>query len=162
LVGAMVVLVTAVVGFVVFRDANRQDPQSPVTEVEYTQAADYARKQASFEVLVPASLPEGWRATTVEYVPGTNDRWHLGLLTDQDRYVGLEQADTSVGTMVETYVDAQATEGAPVQVEGEPWSTYSDSGGDLALVRRQGGVTTLVVGHDVSREELVAFTASLR
>jgi hypothetical protein len=162
MVGAMVVLVAVVVGFVVFRDANRQDPQSPVSEVEYSQAADFARKQASFEVLVPSSLPDGWRATTVEYVPGTNDRWHLGLLTDQDRYVGLEQSDDSVGTMVETYVDEEATKGEPVQVGGEPWSSYTDSGGDLALVRRQGGVTTLVVGHDVPRDDLVAFAASLR
>ncbi len=64
--------------------------------------------------------------------------------------------------MVETYVDEEATEGDPVEVEGEPWSSWSDSGGDLALVRRQGGVTTLVVGHDVPQDDLVAFTASLR
>ncbi len=158
----MVVLVAVVVGLVVFRDANRQDPRGPVKEVDYTQAADFARQQASFEVLAPASLPEGWRATTVEYRPGTNDRWHLGLLTDQDRYVGLEQSDDSVGSMVKTYVDPDAAEGAPARVGGEPWSTYSDPGGDLALVRRQDGVTTLVVGHEVPQDDLVAFTASLR
>ena len=162
MVGAMVVLVAVVVGSVVFRDANRRDPQSPVKAVDYTQAADFARQQADFEVLAPSSLPDGWRATTVEYRPGTNDRWHLGLLTDEDRYVGLEQSGDSLGSMVQTYVDPEAVKGDPVRVAGERWSTYSDSGGDLALVRRQGNVTTLVVGHEVPRDDLVAFTASLR
>ena len=43
-----------------------------------------------------------------------------------------------------------------------PWTTYTDSGGDLALVRRAEGTTTLVVGHEVPQGDLVAFAASLR
>ena len=42
------------------------------------------------------------------------------------------------------------------------WATYSDGGGDRALVRRDSGTTTLVVGHDVPQDELVAYAASLR
>lgn len=162
MVGAMIVLVLVVVGFVVFRDANRSDPQAPVRAVDYARDADYAREQASFDLVAPPSLPDGWRATTVEYVPGPDDRWHLGMLTGQDRYVGLEQSGDSVETMVKSHVDAEAREGDPVQVDGAPWSTYSDDGGDLALVRRTGGTTTLVVGHEVPEAELVDFAASLR
>jgi hypothetical protein len=162
MVGAMVVLVAVVVGFVVFRDVNRSDPATPVRAVDYTRAADYARGQASFTLLAPPSLPAGWRATTVDYVPGRHDRWHLGMLTGQDRYVGLEQSADPVAAMVETHVDPAAEKGAPVQVAGVPWATYTDSGGDLALVRRAGGTTTLVVGHEVPQATLVDFVASLR
>jgi hypothetical protein len=162
MVGAMIVLVAVVVGFVVLRDLNREDATNPVPPVEYEQAAAFADEKASFEVLVPGSLPEGWRATTVEYVPGAEDHWHLGLLTDEDRYVGLEQSDDSVRGMVETYVDEEAVKGGPQTVAGRSWTTYTDDGGDLALVRRDAGATTLVVGHRLPKAELVQFVASLR
>jgi hypothetical protein len=162
MVGAMIVLVAVVVGFVVLRGLNRDDAATPVRSVDYHQAADYARKQASFDLVAPVSLPPGWRATTVEYVPGSEDRWHLGLLTDADRYVGLEQSDDSVRTMVTTYVDTQARKGSTTTVAGRSWTTYTDDRGDLALVRREHGATTLVVGHLVPRDELTAFVASLR
>jgi uncharacterized protein DUF4245 len=162
MVGAMVVLVAVVVGFAVFRDANRSDPAEPVRAVDYSRDADFAREQASFDLVAPPSLPEGWRATTVEYVPGAQDRWHLGMLTGQDRYVGLEQSADSVESMLETHVDATTDEGEPVLVDGVRWSTYTDSGGDLALVRRVAGTTTLVVGHEVPESELTDFAASLR
>ena len=162
MVGAMVVLVAVVVGFVVFRDANRSDPADPVRAVDYARDADFAREQASFDLVAPPSLPAGWRATTVEYVPGPQDRWHLGMLTGQDQYVGLEQSADSVETMLETHVDATTDEGEPVLVDGLRWSTYTDAGDDLALVRRVAGTTTLVVGHEVSESDLTDFVASLR
>lgn len=158
----MLVLVVLVLAFVLFRDLNRSDPPSPVRAVEYIQAAEFASEQASFDLVTPASLPEGWRATTVEYVPGNDDRWHLGLLTDEDRYVGLEQADASAESLVETHVDDAAVRGEPVEIDGERWTTWTDEGGDLALVRRAGETTTLVVGHRVPQETLVAFIQSLR
>lgn len=162
MVGAMLVLVAVVVAFVVFRDVNRDDPVSPVRSVDYTNDAAYAREQASFDLLAPPSLPQGWQATTVEFVPGREDRWHLGLLTDAGRYVGLEQSDDPVESMLETHVDPTTEPGEPVLVDGVRWSTWTDAGGDLALVRRADGTTTLVVGHHVPREDLVGFASSLR
>ena len=162
MVGAMVVLVAVVVGFAVFRDANRSDPAEPVRAVDYSRDADFAREQASFDLVAPPSLPEGWRATTVEYVPGAHDRWHLGMLTGKDRYVGLEQSADSVASTWVSSIDATTNEGEPVLVDGVRWSTYTDSGGDLALVRRVAGTTTLVVGHEVPESDLTDFAASLR
>ena len=162
MVGAMIVLVAAVIGFVLLREVNRVEPPSPVRAVDYTPDLRYARQQASFDVLAPASLPRGWRATTVEYVSGARESWHLGILTDQNRYVGLEQSKQSERSMLEQFVDPAPTRGQPVGVGGATWSTWTDGGGDRALVRRAGGVTTLVIGHDVPQRELVDFTASLR
>ena len=90
-------------------------------------------------------------------------RWHLGVLTDQKRYVGLEQAERPVRQMVRR-VRRPATRRAapPSRSRGAPWATYTDAGGDLALVREDGATTTLVVGHDVPRAQLLAYTASLR
>jgi hypothetical protein len=162
MVGAMVVVFLVVVAFVVFRDAVRSDVTTTVEEIDYVQPAAFAQEQAGFEILAPPRLPEGWRSTSVRYTPGIDERWHLGLLTDEDRYVGVEQARSTEENLVETHVDEDATRGDAVTVDGERWQTWTDEGGDLALVRRGVDVTTLVVGHEMPLEQLVDFAASLR
>jgi len=162
MVGAMIVLVAVVVGWVGFRAVTSDKPVRPERTVDYARSVPAARKAARFDLVAPPRLPEGWRATTVTFTPGPDQHWHLGVLTDEDRYVGLEQADDSVSSMVEEYVDEAAERGDSVDVAGTGWSTYTDDGGDLALVRRQGRTTTLVVGHEVPQSELTAYAASLR
>jgi len=160
MIGAMLILIAVIVGFVVIRDLNRSPPQSPVEAVDYQQSLAFAREQATFKVLAPETLPTGWEATTVEFTADPS-RWHLGLLTDQDRYVGLEQAQASVRSMVTTYVAGDATPGADVSIDGQTWRAWSDPGGDAALVRTTDRVTTLVVGT-ADQEVLVGFVESLR
>ena len=162
MVGAMVVLVALIVGWIGFKALTTQDPDNPVKTVDYEQVVPAAKRTAPFDLVAPASLPDGWRATSVNFSDGAPAAWHLGVLTDRDRYVGLEQADRSVRKMLVEHVDEAPTRGEPVEVEGVRWATYSDGGGDRALVRRDSGTTTLVVGHDVPQDELVAYAASLR
>jgi hypothetical protein len=162
MVGAMVFLVALVVVWVGIRALTSQDPPSPVQTVDYTAEASAAGKAADFPLLSPTTLPPHWRATTVRFTPPPETHWHLGVLTGQDRYVGLEQADVRVSSMVSQYVDQAARRGHGVVVRGAPWQTWSDAQGDVALVRRSGRATTLVVGHDVTRAALTAYVASLR
>ena len=82
----------------------------------------------------------------MRYRAGAEGSWHLGMLTDRRRYVGLEQSAGPVSSMVERFVDPEATQTGEVTVAGERWQTWSDSGEDHALVRRVEGTTTLVVG----------------
>lgn len=160
MVGAMIVLVAVVLAFVAFRELNRNDAASPVTEVDYRETARFAQEAVDFPLLVPRGLPQGWRATSARFVPDP-PHWHLGLLTDQDRYVGLEQGRDSVEDMVETYVDAEAVRGGRARIDGRTWQVWTDDGGDTALTRAQDEVTTLVVGTP-EREVLVDFVRSLR
>lgn len=162
MVGAMLVVFLVVVAFVVFRGVVRSDVSTTVEEVDYVKPAAFAQEQAGFEILAPPRLPDGWRSTSVRYVPGIDERWHLGLLTDEDRYVGVEQAQSTEEDLVETHVDEEAQRGDVVTVDGELWQTWTDEGGDVALVRRAEDVTTLVVGHELPLEQLVDFAASLR
>lgn len=162
LIGAMLVLVVFLVGWVALRNLTSNDPAGPVRAIEYAEDAATARTVADFELLAPQRLPEGWRATSVRFERPPASHWHLGVLTDRDRYVGLEQGKASVATMVEEYVDESADRGQPVDVAGRRWTTYEDDGGDLALVRREGRTTTLVVGDNVPRARLVSYAASLR
>ncbi|MGZ4494708.1 MAG: DUF4245 domain-containing protein [Nocardioides sp.] len=162
MIGAMAVLLVVVVGYVALQNLNNPAAPNPVKTVDYSATEHYARQQAPFALVAPKTLPAGWRATTVSFIPGVKAHWHLGLLTDQGRYVGLEQSRLTEPDMVHAYVDKAATRGGRVDVAGTPWTSWTDSGGDLALVRTRGRTTTLVVGHVVPRAALVSFAASLR
>ena len=162
MVGAMLVLGVLIVGWVTIRSLTSSDPASPVRAVDYARDVPVAREAADFDLVAPPNLPRGWQATTVRYSPAPGAHWHLGVLTDQRRYVGLEQSRDSERSMVQEFVDESASRGRPADVAGEAWSTYTDPGGDLALVRRAGTTTTLVVGHEVPRSTLVSYASSLR
>lgn len=159
--GAMVVTLVLILVYVGVQTVFDQ-PATQVKTVDYSRVLPAARKAADFDLVAPQKLPAGWRPTTVSFVNAPGAHWHLGVLTDKGRYVGLEQADAPVRSMVSDYVDKEAERGGATAVAGEPWTTYTDSGGDLALVRRAGRTTTLVVGHDVPRSDLVTYAASLR
>lgn len=159
----MLVLVLVVLVWVGFSRLSLGDVPDPVKPVDVGPAADYAREQAAFGLLAPSPLPSGWVATSVRFRDSEERRgqsWHLGMLTEEERYVGLEQADRSPDSMVEEHVDEGAVAGDPVEVDGETWASYTDAGGDLALVRRAGGSTVLVVGP-VSAEVLTTLLKTL-
>lgn len=160
LIGALIVSVVVVLGFVLLRDLGRSEVEAEVKEVDYQQVLEYTRDQVDFEPLAPATLPEGWRATSARMTPQPA-RWHLGVLTDQDRYIGLEQSRSSEANMVRRYVDAEAVEGDPVTIDGRTWNTWTDEGGDNALSRVNDGVTVVVVGTP-DQELLVDYAESLR
>ena len=160
MVGALLVLLLVVIAFVAFRGTVRDNDATPVKTVDYAEELPFIREEADFPVLAPPSLPDGWRATSLRFENTRPQSWHLGMLTDKGDYVGLEQSRESEAVMVDDRVDTEAVEEGPVTVAGEKWNSYSDAGGDYALVRRSGGVTTLVVGT-LPEDELIEFVASL-
>ena len=174
LLGALLVLLLGIGAFVVLRDVNRVDPGSPVQAVDYAQPARFAQRVAEFELLAPRELPEGWISTSVRFEDDPEEQsWHVGLLTDEQRYIGLEQAERTVAAMVADFVDEEAVEAGEVDVDGTTWARWTDperdpeadpaeaSEGDLALVGETDGATTLVVGT-VSQDQLTEVVASLR
>jgi Protein of unknown function (DUF4245) len=162
MLAALLVLGLVVVGYVVIRALVLPDHDTSEPTVDYAQVVPPARKAADFDLVAPTRLPNGWSATSVRFDPGPPQHWHLGVLTPEQRYVGLEQGDRPVAEMLDEYVDKAASRQAATDVAGRTWSTYTDAGGDLAFVRRSGTATTLVVGHDVSRSQLESYVASLR
>lgn len=130
----------------------------PVRPVEYVATWQSARDVAPFAVLAPPELPEGWRATSVRYEPGDEATWHLGILTDDDKYVGIEQAVGGVETLVDEYARGADSEGS-VDVGGDAWELLRE-GDETTLVRDDGGSATLVTG-DAGQADVELVAASL-
>jgi hypothetical protein len=131
-------------------------PDEPVRSVDYRSAVESSRAVAEFDVLAPASLPEGWRATSVRF---EQDSWHLGVVTDDDDYVGLEQVEASAERAVERFAKGSRSYG-DVVVGGETWLLRTGPQDDLTYVRRDGDMTIVVTGT-APRQEMERYISSL-
>jgi hypothetical protein len=166
LVGAMLITVLAVLAFVALRAVTRDNPPTPVPHVDYTASVRAARADKQLLVLAPPRLPAGWTATSVSYDGGGSPTWHLGTLTHQRKYVGVEESRASIADLAQEHVDENAERGKDVTIGGQRWQTWTDSGGDYAVARslRAGRRTVeswLVVGT-APEAQIRDFAASLR
>lgn len=163
--GALVFLLLVVLGWVGFRALTSDKKATPVRTVDWSAWVRAGRAEQRLELFAPATLPSGWRATSVAYNGGNEPQWHLGMLTDQGAYVGIEESLASTGDLVKQYVDPEAVQGKDVTIDGQAWQSWSDSGGDHALVRSVdvGGrpYESVLVGGSASAAVVQRFVGSL-
>lgn len=137
----------------------RDDPPEPGNDIEYAEIAREASTAVPYALLVPGELPDGWRANSARLVPGDPATWHLGVLTDGDAYIGVEQAESSQKAMVAKHADGTRSRGT-AEIGGDTWRVRSDGEQETTFVRHAGGVTTLVTG-DASRDQIERYIDSL-
>lgn len=162
LVGAMIVTLLAIGVFVVLRSLARVDAEVEREPVDFVAAAEAARG-AGFDVVAPARLPKGWTATAVDLEQTDPPLWGMGVLTDQDDFVGLRQEDGSVADLVEVNIDEDAVEGDPLSLPsavGDTWQSWTDEGGDTGYSIEYADQTVLVYGS-APPEDLAEFIALL-
>lgn len=162
LVIAMVVTVAVVIGLVLVRSWLSADVEIEPADVDYLEKVEQAQ-DAGLEPVYPPTLPEGWQATGAEVTPGQPPGFGLALLTDDESFVGVRQANDSVDDLLEKYVVEETDEGESYQVTGSvapTWETYSDDRGDLAYVAEVGETTVLVYGS-AGRSDIEGLVASL-
>ena len=119
-----------------------QEPDDPTPSVDYATIVDQVRPVAEFEVLAPASLPEGWKANRATY---DIEGWHLGVLTDDEEYIGLDQAKVSETRAVQRFAEGSKADGT-AEIEGETWSVREGPNDRTTYVRRVGDATAVVIG----------------
>ncbi|RNL80858.1 DUF4245 family protein [Nocardioides marmorisolisilvae] len=162
IVALAVALVTAIGWYYIGRP---DESQQPVQTVEWQPWVKAGKADHKLLMLAPSALPEGWRATSANYVSGVSPHWHLGMLTGTGKFVGVDEARDTVADMVETYVDANAVKGDDVEINGLRWQTWTDDGGDYALVQTfvgpDGNQENVVVVGSAADAQIRAFVASL-
>lgn len=134
-------------------------PDRTTPAVDYVAAAEAARGVADFDLLIPASLPAGWKATTVRYEGGAGGQWHLGVLTDKGAYIGLEQSRLGRQRSLEKFAPHTTAKGER-QVGGFDWQLRQSKGGETTLVRESDGITILVTGT-AAKPVIEAYAATL-
>ena len=163
MVGALIVVVT--IGLVWVKVGGSDEKPTPVHTVDWAAWVKAGRSDQLLMVFAPPRLPAGWRATSVQYSGGNNARWHVGMLTDTGKYVGIEESRSSTEDLVDQYVDQDAVRGKDVTAAGETWQTWTDAGGDYALVRsvEVGGrpYESVLVGGSAAPSSIRSFVDSL-
>jgi hypothetical protein len=168
MVASMIVVVLVVVGWVGFRALNDNQPSIITATVPQSAWEPYVtagRNGHSLLLYAPTKLPHGWRATSVNYTGGPDPVWHLGVLTDKGKYVGIEESKEIVSDMLSQFLSrAGAQQGKDVVLGSQTWQTWT-AGADYALTRTltQGGYpldTVLVVGS-APRAEIRAYAGAL-
>jgi len=151
MVGALIVTLLVILAFVAFRAFDRSDVDVKPEKVDYLAQVRYAQ-QAGTDVVYPDRLPHGWYATQVTFSPAKEPGIELSMLTGEGEYAGFVESPASPPELLSTYVDANPESGGPVTVDGSMvtrWDTWTDSGGDHALVAQR--------GHGSSEESLLVF-----
>lgn len=146
IVGAMLVTVAVVAGFVLVRGALRTNDATPVPTVEYSHLLRVGQEDGKLLMLSPKPMPAGWRATSAKYTGGAGARWHLGILTSSEKYVGIEEARSTVADLLGRSVRGEAVKGKPVKIDGVSWQSWRGETGDYVLTRSDGDVSVLVRG----------------
>ena len=131
-------------------------PDRPERRVDFADAVAGARAAATFDVIAPKALPKGWIANSARFGP---DAWHLGVVTPDDKYVGLEQATWSAKAMVDEFAPESRSAGQ-TRLAGHTWQVRTESDGDRVYLRDAGETSILVVGS-ARRADLERYVSSL-
>lgn len=160
MVFAMVIclVVVAFLILVTWRPKGEAKPKA----VEYTAQLQDARKAAAW-VRGPEPMPSGWTATSVEFHAPQQEpmTWHLGVVTNEKKYVGIEQSNVTTGKFPADKLGRTSDDGT-TSVAGVTWQrkVLLDRKGENALVLVGSGVTTIVTGN-AGYPALETFASSL-
>lgn len=134
LVGAMLVSLLAIGGYVGFRALNRENLEMRPEPIDLADATTVGL-QAGVQPVIPEPMPKGWTATSFDTGSLDDPAWGLGLHTAEGRFVGIRREAAPLDELLETYVDQAPEEGATVTLDSElatRWQTWTDEGGDTA------------------------------
>ena len=150
LVGSMIVLVAAVVGFTVVREMFRGDPSEDLVGGAVDWQTNVEAVQTVTAVAWPRELPDGWTVTSADWDRTDPDRplWRMGMITAEgDEFVGLYQQDESTDDLVEATIGEDAERDDEITIESATateWTRWTGSDGDVAF--------SAVLGADTAEE----------
>lgn len=135
MVGAMLVVLAVVAVGRIGRAADHDDRSIAVQTVDYTGWLKAAKQDDRLQALAPRTLPAGWKSTSASYSSGMVPRWHLGVLTADQQYVGIDESLQTMSQLLGQVASDGVKKGGTVQIGGAAWATYTDSRGDYLLGR---------------------------
>ncbi len=161
MVGAMLVTVVLVIGFVVLRAVNRDDFEFERDPIDYLPVVAAVQEAGNIDPAYPPSLPAGWTALDAGVRKGG---WELEIETAAGRRISIRQQTRVLYDMARAYVDEDVVDDGYVSVGGEfgdQWQAFSDDEGDRAVgVLIEDNENLLVFGTS-SADELRVFASSL-
>ncbi|MFC0625924.1 DUF4245 domain-containing protein [Kribbella deserti] len=146
----MVWSMLACLGVVAFIAAVTWRPhEEKIRAVDYSNHLAEGRKLASW-LKAPEPMPTDWQATSVELrAPEQSPiTWHLGIITNEKKYVGLEQSNMAPRKFLSEELGKTEDDGVST-VNGATWQRKAllDRENEHAIILAGTGVTTIIVGN---------------
>lgn len=151
----VLVMAAVLLGIALVGKVFTVDPGTPRSTLDPREVAPRAAREAGVPLTVPQSLPAGWRATAAER---RGEVWHVGVVTADDEYIGLEQDTASQRDMLRRFAP-QSRPAGEVSIGGREWDRRTEPDGDTVYLRRDGATTVLVVGS-APRRQIETYIAS--
>ncbi|MGK5114779.1 DUF4245 domain-containing protein [Geodermatophilus sp. CPCC 205506] len=148
----LVLICLLIVAWVSFR----QSAVEPVRGIDPTSTVQLAAARASYPLVVPTALPDGYQPTSARTDAGQAEAGdpvtlEIGYLTPAEEFAGFVVSDDARVDAV-TGVLGGAEEEGTVDLDGETWTRGTTQRGETALWREADGVTVLVTGSAVDDE----------
>jgi hypothetical protein len=155
--------VLGVVVAVIYLFIPHDSKADPVKPIGYSVELAQARRDAPYKVAGPEGLSARWRATSVTYNAADphNVTWHVGFVDPEQQYVAVEQSNGDADPFIkEVTLKAHRDGTRTVSAGGQVWERYAGTRYN-ALVRKEPGVTTIVLGTGPD-SQLTQMAAALR
>lgn len=135
-----------------------------VRTVDPASSVQLASARASYQLLVPTGLDDGFRPTSARTDAGAAEAGdpvtlEIGYLTPEEQFAGFVVSDDRGADPVAGVLDGAQDRGT-VGIGGQRWTRSTTADGETALSREAGGATVLVTGS-ASDEELATVAASV-
>jgi hypothetical protein len=135
----------------------------PLQTIDVALEASVAAPDLGFVPSVPVGLP-GWTATTaVVHRRGTSGivTWHVGFVTPQGNYAGIEQATRST-IRWENVLDAGGARAGTVDIDGAVWDHLEKAERvTTTLILRRPGRVTLITARGGGLADAITLVRSL-
>jgi hypothetical protein len=159
MIWSLLPLVALIVIFVVVFQPGGQ----PVQTVNPKPDLDYATHQMGAPVAAPQGLSAKWRPTSSDM--GTPNAQHqlnveVGYLTPKNQYAKFVESNRPVADLVRDVVAGSTRQGS-VGIDGQTWTRYRTSRGEIAIAVQRGRISTVVTGS-AGLGELQTLAGSLR
>ncbi len=158
----MILTLVLVLGFVGFRGLFRDNAEVRPDVIDYLPVVQ-TYQDADVSVLYPASLPKGWKVTSLDNVPGERPVFGMGMLTDDDKFIGYTWADRSRTEVLSSRLGDSPKQGSEVSISNDeiagPWTEWKGET-DTALVTEFDDRTLMVWG-DLPRTDMTTLIGEL-
>jgi hypothetical protein len=157
----LVVICLVIVAWTTFRQSADVDP---IREIDPSTTVDLAAARASYPLLYPQGLDDGYRPTSARTdagaaEPGDPVTLEIGYVTPTEEFAGFVVSDDRRADAVAAVLDGAVEKGA-VEVGGQSWTRSTTQDDETALSREADGVIVLVSGS-ASDPELEAVAAAV-
>jgi hypothetical protein len=157
----LVVICLVVVAWTSFRQGPDVDP---IREIDTSTTVDLAAARASYPILYPQGLPEGYRPTSARTDAGAAGEGdpvtlEIGYVTPDEEFAGFVVSDDRRAEPLAKVLDGAEEQGT-VDVGGSSWTRSSAGNGETVLSREDGELIVAVSGS-ASDEELETVAAAV-